>query len=188
MNASTGATTTFSTADNGPCPVRNSACQTPTGTAMEANPATTNPMTSSLRSIVTSLTVYPEASDHPARVRIRCRHDPPCASTFAASSLPAPSSPAPAWPSSGPAPVAVRSRSRAASSSPTSTTLGSTTARTPIMRKPPRNSATANCQPMSSHSTIPSSTTRFVLANMNTIDDVKSAPRANSVFANALAA
>ncbi len=53
------------------------------------------------------------------------------------------------------------------------------------MIAPPPNSASANCQPISSHNTIPNSTTRFVEAIMNTIDAVKSAPRANNVFASA---
>jgi hypothetical protein len=57
MNARTGPTMTFSIADHIPCPVRNRAFQTPVGTATEANPATTKPITSSLRSIVTSLIV-----------------------------------------------------------------------------------------------------------------------------------
>lgn len=56
------------------------------------------------------------------------------------------------------------------------------------MIPPPTNSATANCQPISTHNTIPSSTTRFVEANMNTIELTKSAPRWNSVFAIADAA
>ncbi len=57
-----------------------------------------------------------------------------------------------------------------------------------IMMAPPTNSASANCQPMSSHRMIPSSSTRLVLANMKTIDAVKSAPRWNSDFDRALAA
>ncbi len=48
---------TFSMLDSQPCPVRNSACHQRTGTAIEANPATRNPISSSLRSIVTSLMV-----------------------------------------------------------------------------------------------------------------------------------
>ena len=56
------------------------------------------------------------------------------------------------------------------------------------MMKPPTNSASANCQPISNHMTTPSSTTKLVDAIMNTIAAVKSAPRAKSVLANALAA
>ena len=56
------------------------------------------------------------------------------------------------------------------------------------MIAPPTNSASANCQPISTHSTIPSSTTRFVDANMKTIELTKSAPRWKSVFAIADAA
>ena len=53
---------------------------------------------------------------------------------------------------------------------------------------PPMNSAAANCQPIKTTSTIPSSTTRLVDANMNTIADTKSAPFWNSDFAIADAA
>jgi hypothetical protein len=56
------------------------------------------------------------------------------------------------------------------------------------MIAPPMNSAAANCQPISSHSTMPSSSTRFVEANMNACAAVKSAPRAKSVLASAEAA
>ena len=56
------------------------------------------------------------------------------------------------------------------------------------MMAPPANSARVNCQPMSSHSTMPSSATRLVEANMKTMAAVKSAPRWNSDLARALAA
>ena len=48
-----------------------------------------------------------------------------------------------------------------------------------IIIAPPTNSATANCHPNISHKTIPSSMTKFVLANIKTIDVVKSAPLIN---------
>ena len=48
---------------------------------------------------------------------------------------------------------------------------------------PPTNSAAANCQPISTTSTMPSSSTRLVDANMNTIADTKSAPFWNSDLA-----
>ncbi len=67
-------------------------------------------------------------------------------------------------------------------------TRGMSTVNATIMMAPPTNSARANCQPSSSHSTMPSSTTRLVEANMNTIEVVKSAPRANSDLASADAA
>src|SRR3954453_6721841 len=57
MIARNGPSTTFPSADQNPCPVTNSERQNDTGTAASANPATTNPMTSSLRSIVRSLIV-----------------------------------------------------------------------------------------------------------------------------------
>ena len=56
------------------------------------------------------------------------------------------------------------------------------------MMAPPTNSLTANCQPISTTSTMPSSTTRFVEANMKTIAATKSAPLANRDLAIADAA
>ena len=53
---------------------------------------------------------------------------------------------------------------------------------------PPMNSAAANCQPMRITNTTPSSITRFVEANMNTMAATKSAPFWNSDFAIAVAA
>src|SRR3954451_17651934 len=53
---------------------------------------------------------------------------------------------------------------------------------------PPMNSAAANCHPMSTSRTTPSSRTRFVDANMNTIAATKSAPFWKSDFAIAVAA
>ena len=53
---------------------------------------------------------------------------------------------------------------------------------------PPTNSAAANCQPISTISTTPSSITRLVDANMKIIAVVKSAPFWNSDFAIAVAA
>ena len=53
---------------------------------------------------------------------------------------------------------------------------------------PPTNSAAANCQPSSTMSTIPSSRTRFVDANMKMSAVVRSAPFWNSDFAIAVAA
>ena len=56
------------------------------------------------------------------------------------------------------------------------------------MIAPPTDSATANCQPMRITSTTPSSTTRFVEANMKTMAEMKSAPFWNSDLAIAVAA
>ncbi len=56
------------------------------------------------------------------------------------------------------------------------------------MIDPPTNSAAANCQPINTTSTTPSSMTRFVDANMKTIAETKSAPFWNSDFAIAEAA
>ena len=56
------------------------------------------------------------------------------------------------------------------------------------MITPPTNSPSANCQPSSTQITIPSSITRFVEANMKTIELTKSAPRWKSVLAIADAA
>ena len=56
------------------------------------------------------------------------------------------------------------------------------------MTGPPRNSAAVNCQPISITSTMPSSMTRLVEANMNTMAEVKSAPFWNNDLAMADAA
>ena len=53
---------------------------------------------------------------------------------------------------------------------------------------PPTNSLTANCQPMSTTRTTPSSTTRLVEANMNTHTATKSAPFTKMDLAMAVAA
>src|SRR3954452_8821378 len=76
MIARNGPSTTFSSDDQNPWPVRNNDCQNSTGTAASAKPAITKPSTSSLRSMVRSLTVYAAASDQPASERVRRRHDP----------------------------------------------------------------------------------------------------------------
>jgi len=57
-----------------------------------------------------------------------------------------------------------------------------------ISSKPPRNSASANCQPIRIQMTAPSSTTRFVEANWNASALVAEAPLANSDLAIAIAA
>ena len=80
------------------------------------------------------------------------------------------------------------SLSRAAWSSVAGKARGASRTNKTIMMAPPTNSAAANCHPISSHRIAPSSSTRFVLANMNTIALVKSAPRWKSDFASALAA
>ena len=56
------------------------------------------------------------------------------------------------------------------------------------MTTPPTNSLAANCQPINTTSTMPSSTTRLVDATMNTDAATKSAPFMKSDFAIALAA
>ena len=66
--------------------------------------------------------------------------------------------------------------------------LGIRRANSVIITAPPTNSAAANCQPIRIQITKPSSITKFVLANIKIIDAVKSAPRANKLFASALAA
>ena len=57
MIARNGPRTTFSRLDQKPCPVRKIERQNEVGTSADRNPATTKPMTSSLRSMVRSLTV-----------------------------------------------------------------------------------------------------------------------------------
>jgi hypothetical protein len=56
------------------------------------------------------------------------------------------------------------------------------------MITPPTNSANTNCHPMRTAKTIPSSTTRLVEANMNTMAATKSAPPAKRERARAEAA
>ncbi len=56
------------------------------------------------------------------------------------------------------------------------------------MMMPPANSLTANCQPISTTRTMPSSMTRLVEANMNTIAATKSAPLETRDLAIAVAA
>ena len=65
---------------------------------------------------------------------------------------------------------------------------GRTAHRRRIINAPPINSAAANCHPISTHKTSPSSMTRFVLANINTIAAVKSAPFFCKLLASPLAA
>ena len=62
------------------------------------------------------------------------------------------------------------------------------TARNNTIRGPPTNSASANCHPISSHSRIPSSITRFVDANSKAMAAVKSAPLRKMERASATAA
>src|SRR5215210_3244676 len=57
-----------------------------------------------------------------------------------------------------------------------------------IITIPPRNSASVNCQPSSTHRTRPSSHTRLVEANWNASADTAEAPFWNSDFAMAMAA
>ncbi len=56
------------------------------------------------------------------------------------------------------------------------------------MMIPPTNSLTANCQPMRTTSTMPSSMTRLVEANMKTQAATKSAPLTKTDLAMAVAA
>ena len=56
------------------------------------------------------------------------------------------------------------------------------------MMNPPTNSLTANCHPINTTRTIPSSMTRLVDANMNTQTATKSAPLTKRDLAMAVAA
>ncbi|CAB4905586.1 unannotated protein [freshwater metagenome] len=56
------------------------------------------------------------------------------------------------------------------------------------MTMPPMSSARANCHPIKIQRTIPMSMTKFVLANIKTIEAVKFAPLLKRLLANALAA
>ena len=57
-----------------------------------------------------------------------------------------------------------------------------------IITRPPRYSARVNCQPMSTHSTRPSSQTRFVEANWKASAETAEAPFWNRLLAIAIAA
>ena len=57
-----------------------------------------------------------------------------------------------------------------------------------IITRPPRYSASVNCQPMSTHSTSPSSQTRFVEANWKASAEAAEAPFWNRLLAIAMAA
>ena len=59
---------------------------------------------------------------------------------------------------------------------------------TPISTSPPTNSASVNCQPISTHTTIPSSNTRLVDANWNASADAALAPFWKRLLAIAIAA
>ena len=92
-----------------------------------------------------------------------------------------------AWPSIDPA----RPRSacsRASRSSLSRRNSRKATASTTIITGPPVNSASVNCQPISSARITPSSMTRFVEAISNAIAAVKPAPLRNSERASATAA
>ena len=56
------------------------------------------------------------------------------------------------------------------------------------MTNPPRYSASVNCQPISTHSTSPSSQTRLVDANWNASAEAAEAPFSNRLLAIAIAA
>ncbi len=66
--------------------------------------------------------------------------------------------------------------SRACSSSRLETSRRKSTAMIAISTRPPTNSASVNCQPISTHITIPSSITRFVELNWNASADAAEAP------------
>ncbi len=57
-----------------------------------------------------------------------------------------------------------------------------------ISTRPPTNSASVNCQPISTHETMPSSITRLVEANWNASALAAEAPFASSDLAIATAA
>ena len=77
---------------------------------------------------------------------------------------------------------------RAVSSSRGEMKARSNTAIRTIMTRPPRYSARVNCQPISTHSTRPSSHTRLVDANWNAIAADADAPFWNRLLAIAIAA
>ena len=93
-----------------------------------------------------------------------------------------------AWPSIDPASAPVRLLPGLAQRACPAGTAGTRTASTTIMIGPPVNSASVNCQPISSARMTPSSMTRLVEAISNAIAAVKFAPLRNSERASATAA
>jgi hypothetical protein len=83
---------------------------------------------------------------------------------------------------------ASRACSRACSSSCGLTNSRSSTVISTIITIPPTYSASVNCQPISTHSTSPSSHTRLVEANWNASAEAADAPFSNSDLAIAIAA
>ena len=92
-----------------------------------------------------------------------------------------------AWPSIDPA-MPRSACARASATSRRRRTIRNSTASSTIMIGPPTNSAAVNCQPISSASRTPSSTTRLVEAISKAIAAVKLAPLRNSDRASATAA
>ena len=92
-----------------------------------------------------------------------------------------------AWPSIDPA-MPRSAWSRASRSSRSRRKSRNSTARNTIISAPPLNSASVNCQPISSARITPSSITRLVDAISNAIAAVKSAPLRNSARPSATAA
>ena len=178
MIATNGPTIAFSIIVSEPWPCRNTAFQKPAGTARRAKPAATKPMTISRRSMVRSAICSSAASAH----RGRCRSRP--AQCIRARVL-EPVFRVPWCPGAR----GLRFQPpRAASVPGPRDQPGQGQAEQGDHDGPADELGQVNCQPISSHSTMPSSATRLVEANMNTIAAVKSAPRWNSDLASALAA
>ena len=85
-------------------------------------------------------------------------------------------------------PLAASRRLRAASMRERGRAKWATAAKSAIITSPPTNSAAANCQPISTATTMPSSITRLVEASMKAIAVTKPAPSVNSDLVMAAAA
>ncbi len=146
----------FSIAASTPPLAIKKAFQKLTGMSLSKNPATTNPPTSSKRSIIKSPMVNPAASKS---VGFAVLLTTDFLEVFRSSCV-----------------------------LEVGTARGRKMARRTIITTPPKSSATANSHPSSAQMASPRSKTRFVLANMKTIEVVKSAPLSKRLLAIELAA
>jgi hypothetical protein len=170
--ATIGPSTTFSASCSGHgAPVTKRPLKKSIGSSA-MKPAMTNPAAISFQSISQSERKLCATSDQASSESRRDRSDRP--------SVPAGGCRCPA--------SAATACSRAAASRRRVTKRRSPSHISAISTSPPSSSASVNCQPRKIHITIPSSKTRFVDANWNTIAERKLAPFVNIDLAIAIAA
>ncbi len=158
-------------------PVRNRCRQNVSGTHAPMAPAISRPPATSRMTAAHSITKMWLTDVYPPGLSSRRQKLPPDAMLMSIAACPSidPASPRSAC-------------RRAASTSRRRTNSRNATAIKTIMIGPPTNSASVNCQAISSARMMPSSTTRFVLAISNAMAAVKLAPCRNSERASATAA